>query len=113
MALYTFVKVVSWMAVPLLVGCQDVGAAAARRPTPSDTTVHGTHEVHIEVDEVTAVAQGEGAVANVQIGNQSGHVQGTQRRTVRLGKVTRKAIGPKAQACIQIPVEDDASPCQQ
>lgn len=106
------ITVVSWMTVPLLLASQLAVAESSRATTPSRAERDGAQEVRVTADEIVSVAQGEGAVAQIQIANTPTQPGRHRRVTVHVGKITRQAVGPHAVACIQIPSEEDVGECK-
>jgi len=106
------VHVVTWMTVPLILAGH-LAAESARTPPPSTAPPHSEQEVHVTADDISAVATGDGAVAQVRIGNTPAHPRHTTRVTVRVGTIVRKAVGPGAVACVDIPAEEDHKACEQ
>ena len=106
------IHLMTWMTVPLVLAGH-LAAESTRTPPLSPAPVHGDQEVQVTADDIRAVATGDGAVAQIRIGNTPAHPQHTKRVTVRVGTIVRKAVGPGAVACVEIPTEEDHKACEE
>lgn len=101
------------LAVLLLAGGLLAGAESSR-PTPqAKPEQQGEQQVEVQVDEVVSIAVGEKATANISLGHLPTQPSGDHKVTVRVGKISRQAIGPNASVCMQIPFITDSALCEE
>ena len=107
------VQALTRLTVLLVLASQLVAAESARVTPPSGAERPEPHKVHVTADEIGAVAEGDGAVAQIQIGTTSTNPARSRQVTIHVGKIVRKAIGPHAVACIQLPSKEETGKCEQ
>jgi hypothetical protein len=101
------------LAVFLLAGSLLVGAEPSRRTPQAQTEPKGAQQVEVKVDEVVSVAVGDKATATLSLGHRPAPPSGEPKGTVRVGTISRHAVGPNAAVCIQIPFVTDAPVCDE
>jgi hypothetical protein len=101
------------LAVFLLAGSLLAGAEPSRSTRQAKTEQKGEQQVDVKVDEVVSIAVGEKATANMSLGHLPAQASGDRKVTVRVGKISRHAVGPNAAVCIHIPFVTDSKVCDE